>query len=35
MEAHAITVLPIVDTSGSPAGVIQLHDLLGRGKLVF
>ncbi|MFN0059945.1 MAG: SIS domain-containing protein [Planctomycetota bacterium] len=34
MEAHAITVLPIVDTRGAPIGIIQLHDILGRGKLV-
>ncbi len=32
MEARAITSLAIVDSKGRPAGIIHLHDILGRGK---
>lgn len=32
MEVHGITSLAAVSPSGAPAGVIHLHDILGRGK---
>ena len=32
MERRGITSLAIVDSDGRPAGVIHLHDILGRGK---
>ena len=35
MEARAITVLPVVDETGRVAGIIHLHDLLGKGGLKF
>lgn len=35
MEERAITVVPIVDASGALAGMIHLHDLLGKGLLKF
>ncbi len=35
MENKAITVLPVVDAQGRVAGIIHLHDLLGKGGLKF
>lgn len=33
MENHAITVLPVVDENGRPAGMVHLHDLVQMGLL--
>ncbi|MBU1249179.1 MAG: KpsF/GutQ family sugar-phosphate isomerase, partial [Proteobacteria bacterium] len=35
MEAHQITVLPVVAEDGLFQGLIHLHDLLGKGRLKF
>lgn len=35
MENHLVTVLPVVATSGRLAGVVHLHDLLGKGQFKF
>lgn len=35
MERHAITVLPVLDQAGRVAGLVHLHDLLGKGRLRF
>lgn len=35
MEAGAIMVLPIVDETNKPIGLVHLHDLLGKGRLKF
>lgn len=35
MEQHEITVLPVVRDSGELAGLVHLHDLLGKGALRF
>lgn len=35
MEKHEITSLVIVDEAKKPAGIVHLHDLLGRGKFRF
>lgn len=35
MESKAITVLPVVDENNRLAGIIHLHDLLGKGVLKF
>ncbi len=35
MEERQITVLPVLDPEGRLAGVIHLHDLLGKGRLKF
>jgi len=35
MEVHQITVLPVVDMDGKIAGVLHLHDILGKGALKF
>ena len=35
MESKAITVLPVLDEAGRLAGIIHLHDLLGKGGLKF
>ena len=35
MQAHEVTVLPIVDQSRKLLGMIHLHDLLGKGKFRF
>lgn len=35
MEQHEITVLPVVHESGELAGMVHLHDLLGKGSLRF
>ena len=35
MESKAITVLPVTDAQGHVAGIIHLHDLLGKGVLKF
>ena len=34
MEAQAITSLAVVDHLGQPEGIVHLHDILGRGKIV-
>jgi len=34
MEVRGITSLAIADSRGRPRGVIHLHDILGRGKVV-
>jgi arabinose-5-phosphate isomerase len=31
MEKHSITVLPVVDATNKPVGVIHIHDLLKAG----
>jgi arabinose-5-phosphate isomerase len=35
MQRHEITVLPIVSTGGGLAGILHLHDLLGKGEFRF
>ena len=35
MEERAITVVPVVDEAGRLAGMVHLHDLLGKGRLKF
>jgi len=35
MEERAITVVPVVDEDGRLAGMVHLHDLLGKGRLKF
>jgi arabinose-5-phosphate isomerase len=35
MEQHEITVLPVVGPGGDLAGLVHLHDLLGKGRLKF
>ncbi len=35
MEQHLITVLPVVDEQMHLAGILHLHDLLGKGKIKF
>lgn len=35
MEQHEITVLPVVGENGELAGLVHLHDLLGKGALRF
>ena len=35
MQAHEVTMLPIVDESKVLLGVVRLHDLLGKGKFRF
>lgn len=35
MESKAITVLPVLDSARRLAGIIHLHDLLGKGGLKF
>ena len=35
MERHLITVLPVVDSRGGLAGIVHLHDLLGKGRFKF
>ena len=35
MEQHQITVLPIVDSDGFVAGILHLHDILGKGEFKF
>jgi arabinose-5-phosphate isomerase len=32
MQLHEITVLPVTDNSGRLAGILHLHDLLGKGE---
>jgi len=34
MEVHSITSLVVLNPLGKPAGMIHLHDILGRGKIV-
>ena len=34
MEVREITVLPIVGGRGEPRGLVHLHDILGKGKLI-
>jgi arabinose-5-phosphate isomerase len=35
MEERGITVIPVVDTDDRLAGMVHLHDLLGKGRLKF
>ncbi len=35
MQRHEITILPIVDLAGKLAGILHLHDLLGKGEFRF
>lgn len=35
METHQITVLPVTHTDGRLAGVVHLHDILGKGAVTF
>jgi arabinose-5-phosphate isomerase len=35
MEAKQITVLPVLTPEGAPAGLVHLHDLLGKGGVRF
>ncbi len=35
MEAHQITVLPVIAEDGRFLGLVHLHDLLGKGRLRF
>ncbi len=35
METHLITVLPVVGQDGRLAGIVHLHDLLGKGQFKF
>jgi arabinose-5-phosphate isomerase len=35
MENHQITVLPAIDGNGTIAGVLHLHDILGKGAVKF
>ncbi len=35
METHLITVLPVVAQDGRLAGIVHLHDLLGKGQFKF
>jgi len=33
MESHQVTALFVVDGDGRPAGVVHIHDVLGRGRV--
>lgn len=35
MERYLITVLPVLDAQGQLAGILHLHDLLGKGRIRF
>jgi arabinose-5-phosphate isomerase len=35
MQEHEITILPITDAGGHLAGILHLHDLLGKGEFRF
>lgn len=35
MERHLITVLPVLEKNGTLAGIVHLHDLLGKGNFSF
>lgn len=35
MQRHEIMVLPVVDAKGRVAGILHLHDLLGKGEFRF
>lgn len=35
MEEHLITVLPVIEADGRLAGIVHLHDLLGKGEFKF
>ena len=35
MEKHQITVLPVIDSEKKVAGVLHLHDILGKGAVKF
>ena len=35
MESRQITVLPVTDTDGRVAGILHLHDILGKGAFKF
>jgi arabinose-5-phosphate isomerase len=35
MQEHEITILPIIDDQGHLAGLLHLHDLIGKGEFRF
>ena len=35
MESRQITVLPVLNDDGSLAGLVHVHDLLGKGRVRF
>lgn len=35
MEKKAITVVPVLDAAGKIAGIVHLHDILGKGQINF
>jgi len=35
MEAHEVYVLPVIDPSGKVSGILEMHDILGKGELKF
>jgi len=35
METHQITVLPVLERDGKVAGILHLHDILGKGSVKF
>ncbi len=35
METHQITVMPVVESSGTLVGTVHLHDILGKGAVKF
>ena len=35
MEQKAITVLPVVTGDHAVAGIVHMHDLLGKGRIKF
>jgi arabinose-5-phosphate isomerase len=35
MQEHEITILPITDEQGRLAGILHLHDLIGKGEFRF
>jgi len=35
MESHQITVLPVLERNGRVAGILHLHDILGKGSIKF
>ncbi len=35
MQRHEVTILPVVDDTGTMLGILHLHDLLGKGEFRF
>jgi arabinose-5-phosphate isomerase len=35
MQEHEITILPVTEADGRLAGILHLHDLLGKGEFRF